>query len=147
MSHVGRLLYVAHDRVDIGFATKELCRRMTAPRRVDFEALKRTFRYLSSRKVLVYVYDCKISDLESVTTYVDSDYGGCAESRKSTTGVCVLAGKAPLVVLSRTQSVVALSSAEAEVMAMASGVQELLYWPRQESNRVCTASIPARKQE
>jgi len=126
MKHCGRLLYIAQDRCDICFAVKEISRRMTAPRPSDMEAIKRVFRYLSSRLTLTYVYDCTLTDLERPVTYVDSDWAGCQESRKSTTGVLVAIGKSPVVCFSRTQSVVALSSAEAEIMALAAGCQEAL---------------------
>jgi len=126
MKHCGRLLYIAQDRGDVCFSVKEISRRMTSPRPSDMEAIKRVFRYLSSRMSLTYVYDNTLSELERPVTFVDSDWAGCQESRKSTSGVLVVIGKSPVVCFSRTQSVVALSSAEAEIMALAAGCQEAL---------------------
>jgi len=97
MRHCGRLLYIARDRSDICFAVKEISRRMVSPRPSDMEAIKRCFRYLSSRKLLTYEYDVDETDVERPLTYVDSDWAGCQESRRSTTGVLVCIGKAPVL--------------------------------------------------
>lgn len=127
MKHCGPLLYIAQDRSDCCFAVKEISRRMINPRPSDMEAIKRCFRYLSSRMTLTYEYDVDETDGERPLTYVDNDRAGCQESRKSTSGILVTIGKAPMVCSSRTRSVVALSSAESEIMALAAGCQEALF--------------------
>ena len=43
---VARANYLAQDRADIGFAVKELCRKMAKPTVSDWEALERLGRYL-----------------------------------------------------------------------------------------------------
>ena len=63
--------------------------------------------------------------------HVDSDHGGDLQSRKSTTGyVFVLVGKygtrVVLTGLSKLQSVVALSTAEAEITAILMAAKRLL---------------------
>eukprot|EP00973_Karenia_brevis_P032947 4548565-Karenia_brevis.AAC.1 len=47
-SNVMRLAYLAQDRLDIKFASKELARCMQAPNRWDFMQLKRVVRYLKN---------------------------------------------------------------------------------------------------
>jgi hypothetical protein len=52
---------------------------------------------------------------EVIDTFADSDWAGCKESRKSTTGGCIMRGKHCLKVWCKKQTVIALSSAEAEL--------------------------------
>eukprot|EP00971_Amphidinium_carterae_P152713 3026955-Amphidinium_carterae.1 len=54
-------------------------------------------------------------DIES---YADSDWAGCNATRKSTSGAITTCWGSPLLHISRTQSTIALSSAEAELYAM-----------------------------
>ncbi len=52
-SGTARANYLAMDRPDLAFATKELCRRMAAPRVQDWVALERLTRYLAAEPRLV----------------------------------------------------------------------------------------------
>ena len=45
-----RAMFLAQDRTDIGFAVKELSRRMSKPRQIDMKELKRLGRYLIGRE-------------------------------------------------------------------------------------------------
>ena len=53
----------------------------------------------------------------SLDAYSDSDWGGDLVTRRSTSGGCILRGDHLLMHWSRTQQVVSLSSAEAELVA------------------------------
>ena len=67
-------------------------------------------------------------DEKPVTGFSDADWGGDPEDRHSTTGnVFVLAGGA-VSWLSKKQAVVALSTSEAEYMALSLAVQEALWF-------------------
>ena len=89
-SGTARANYLAMDRVDLSFATKELCRRMSAPRRSDMKASTRVVRYLVSEPRVVYCYPWQgVADLK---VYVDTDFAGCLLSRKSTSGGCAPGG-------------------------------------------------------
>ena len=46
--------YLAQDRGDISYATKELCREFSQPTKKSFERLKRVGRYLAGHKRLAY---------------------------------------------------------------------------------------------
>ena len=48
-----RCNYLTSDRQDVSFATKELCRSMSAPTEVDMVALKHLCRFLKGRPRLV----------------------------------------------------------------------------------------------
>ena len=57
--------------------------------------------------------------------YSDSDWAGCSETRKSTSGGCILLQGVPIHGWSRTQSIVALSSGEAEYVALTVAAAEV----------------------
>jgi hypothetical protein len=59
--------------------------------------------------------------------FVDSDWSGCPDSHRSTTGFTLMLNGAAVAWKSKRQSVVALSSAEAEFMAASALVQKVIY--------------------
>ena len=63
---------------------------------------------------------------EELEVYTDSDWAGCKESRKSTSGGIVSFGSHVVKSWSVTQKVIATSSAEAEYYAMVKGTSNAL---------------------
>jgi hypothetical protein len=59
--------------------------------------------------------------------YCDSDWGGCLDTRRSTTGYMICINGGVISWSSKRQPTVALSSAEAEYMAMSAAAQELVW--------------------
>ena len=59
--------------------------------------------------------------------FVDSDWAGCPDSRRSTSGYALMLNGAAISWKSKRQSVVALSTAEAEFIAASTMVQEVIY--------------------
>ncbi len=60
--------------------------------------------------------------------YVDSDCAGCPDTRRSTSGFVLMLNGAAVTWKSKRQSVVALSTAEAEASSIISSmVQEVVY--------------------
>ena len=123
-SFAARANYLALDRPDIGQATKELCRRMSAPRPADLKALQRVARYLAGAGRVVYEYPWQVKPVLSV--YTDSDFAGCVASRLSTSGGAVLLGSHLLKHWASTQKKITLSSGEAELGAVVRGFSEAL---------------------
>ena len=117
---VARLNYLAQDRSDIGYATKELCRKMSKPTEKDWIALKRIGRYLKGRTRVVTTmgYD---GGGEGIVVWTDTDYAGCQRTRKSTSGGVVTIGGRLIKTWSNSQGVIALSSGEAEFYGIVKG--------------------------
>ena len=88
---VARAVYLTQDRTDIGFATKELARRMSKPRMKDWASLKIMARYLIGRERSIIIYNYQAPQQE-VDVWVDTDYAGCKETRTSTSGGVMLIG-------------------------------------------------------
>ncbi|KAH7420982.1 hypothetical protein KP509_13G034500 [Ceratopteris richardii] len=119
---IGKFRYlVSCTRPDLCFAVNFLSRFMHAPTRPHWHSLKRCIHYLQATKHfgLLYHKSSNPSPTLHLTGWSDSDWGGEISSRKSTAGgVFVFAG-ASISWFSKKQGAVALSSAEAEFVALA----------------------------
>ena len=82
---VARANYLAADRPDLMYATKELCRGMARPTRAHWHRLKRFGRYLVGSPRTVVKYDSQGHEKE-ITGYSHSDWAGCRVTGKSTSG-------------------------------------------------------------
>ena len=118
-----RANYLALDRPECAYATKELCRFFASPTKTGVEQLKRLVRYLVGAPRLVWCFGLQ-SDSASLTTFVDTDFGGCHVTRRSTSGGAALRGDHLIKHWSTTQSTVALSSAEAELTGICKGASQ-----------------------
>ena len=119
-----RANYLAQDRADFSFACKEVCREMSEPKSGSWERLKRTVRYGLHMPRLVHHYRWQTAG--EIETYVDSDWAGCVLTRKSTSGGAIMLGDHLVKHWSSTQSVLALSSTEAELYALVKGAGQAL---------------------
>ena len=117
-----RVNYMAQDNPCVQFSAKEICRAMSKPRLSDFQRLKKLARFLMGMREVRWKYPWQ-SEAEgrNIEIYVDSDWAGCAETRRSTSGGAILVGRRALKTWSTTQPVVALSSGETEYYAMVDG--------------------------
>ena len=120
-----RANFLAQDRVDVSFSSKELCREFAVPNEVSFGKLKRLGRYCVGRPRLVYHFPFQ-SPVEHIDTYVDTDFAGCAVTRRSTSGGVSTIGSCCVKHWSKTQSTIALSSGEAELGGIAYGTAQAL---------------------
>jgi hypothetical protein len=123
-SFAARANYLAMDRPDLSQATKELCRRMSAPKAADLQALGRVARYLVGAARVVYEYPWQHGPV--LRAFSDSDFAGCVASRLSTSGGAALLGQHLLKHWASTQKKITLSSGEAELGAVVRGFSEVL---------------------
>ena len=129
---VGQLLWLSNLRMDIMYAIKELSRGLASPTTDHWAKLKHLLRYLSGTKDYVQELcpKLRLSEKHSsldVHTYVDSDWAGDPDSRRSTSGVAAYLLGVNLQSHSRTQQTIALSSGEAALYAIGAGAADSLF--------------------
>jgi len=86
-----RISYMALDRADLAFSEKEVSRGMANPTQGDVVRLKRVIRYLMGSPRVVNIFRWQQPE-SALTVYSDSDWAGCAKTRKSSSGGMILRG-------------------------------------------------------
>ena len=125
---VGALTYLSTStRPDIAFAVSCLGQFNNCFGAEHWRAAKRVLRYLKGTSDVGLVYG---STPDSLRSFVDSDWGSCTEDRRSFTGFLFLLHGSPISWDSRKQRTVALSTTEAEYMALSECAKEAIYLQR-----------------
>ncbi|XP_022023573.1 uncharacterized mitochondrial protein AtMg00810-like [Helianthus annuus] len=122
-SLAGALQYLTFTRPEISYAVQQVCMYMHSPRIDHWNALKRIIRYLKGTASFGLTLG-SLGDL-SLRAYTDTDWAGCPDTRRSTSGYCVYLGSNLLSWSSKRQAVVSRSSAEAEYRGVANVIAEL----------------------
>lgn len=126
---VGSLLYIATvSRPDIAASIGFLCRCVESPTENHWKAVKRVIRYLAT--TIDKCLRLSSTSETDLVCFVDADWAGSRIDRKSTTGYVFQLGGCTIAWTSRKQSIVALSSTEAEYVSASEASKELL-WLRQ----------------
>lgn len=122
---IGRLLYVAGStRPDIAFAVSSLSRFNQKPHDMHMQAARRVLRYLKGTIDLGIKYT---KTGKQLFAHSDADYANCKLDRKSYTGYIVVLAGGPVSWEARKQPTVALSTTEAEYMAITSAAREIMF--------------------
>jgi hypothetical protein len=128
---VGALMYLAIvTRADIAYTVGVLCRFMANPGVNHWKAVKHLFRYLAGTTDDWLTYAPDPSMPEPFVTFSDADHAGNPDNGCSTSGYVVKMGTGAVSWSSKLQSIVALSTTEAEFVAAVSAGQEAI-WMRQ----------------
>jgi hypothetical protein len=98
---------------------------MRAPTTNHWAAVKRILRYLN--ETINYGHTITPSSSLNITAYSDSDWAGCPDDHKSTTGYLVFLGSNLISWSSKKQTTVARSSMEAEYRGLATVTAEVLW--------------------
>ena len=114
---------LALDRPECAYATQELCSFFATPTTTSVEQLKRWVKYLVGAPRLVWAFNFQ-SSANKLTTFVDTDFGGCHVTRRSTSGGAAMRGEHLIKHWSTTRSTVALSSAETEPTGICKGASQ-----------------------
>jgi hypothetical protein len=121
-SLAGALQYLTFTRPDISYAVQQVCLHMHAPRTEHMLALKRILRYVQG--TLTFGLHLSPSTITQLISYTDADWGGCPDTRRSTSGYCVFLGDNLISWSSKRQPTLSRSSAEAGYRGVANVVSE-----------------------
>ncbi|MGH3053588.1 MAG: reverse transcriptase domain-containing protein, partial [Gaiellaceae bacterium] len=132
-SIIGMLMFLqANTRPDISFAVHQCARFTHCPKRLHEEAVKHICRYLQRTKDKGIIF--KPTKSFALDCYVDADFAGlwryeddqdpvCVRSR---TGYVLIFGGCPLLWVSKLQTEIALSTTEAEYIALSQSMRDVL---------------------
>jgi len=128
ISLAGSLIYLSTcTRPDISFAVSTLSRFSAAPSAAHWEASKRVLLYLKANKNLGLCYKYDPTQEFKLEIYSDASFGECKLSRRSQSGVAVLAGGSLVSWISKRQITPAISTGEAEYQALGAAARETLW--------------------
>ena len=125
---IGSLLYLTASRPDIMFAVCLCARFQACPKETHLKAVKHILRYVKGTTDFGLWYP-KSSHFDLIG-FSDADFAGCTLDRKSTSGTCHFLGPCLTSWSSKKQNSVALSTAEAEYVAVGNCVAQVL-WMKQ----------------
>ncbi|THH07313.1 hypothetical protein EW145_g3454 [Phellinidium pouzarii] len=125
---VGALMYLAvATRPDISYAVGVLARFSSNPGPSHWKAAKHLCRYLQGTKDMKLTYTPDPHAPELFTTFSDADHGGDEDNRRSTSGMVVKMGTGAISWASRLQTIVTLSTTEAEYISAVQSGQEIIW--------------------
>ena len=127
---VGALQYLSvGTRPDITFTVSQLTRYIKNPSPIHWKALQRCYQYLSSTKSLCLQYTTPPTNADPSTFptgYSDSD-GMTSADRKAISGYAFILNGGAISWSSKRQSLVALSTTEAEYVALTHAAKEAIW--------------------
>lgn len=124
-SAIGSLMYATVcTRPDIAQAVGVVSRYMSCPGKQHWEAVKWILRYLRGTAGYALYFRKNNSGLQG---YVDADMAGDLDGRKSTTGYVYTMGGTAISWVSKLQKIVALSTTEAEYVAVTEASKEMVW--------------------
>nr|GFA95316.1 retrotransposon protein, putative, unclassified [Tanacetum cinerariifolium] len=129
---IGTLLYLTASRPDLQFAICMCSRYQAWPTEKHVHAVKRIFRYLRGtiHRGLWYLKDSSVA----LTAFADADHVGCQDTCRSTSGSVQFLGERLISWSSKRQKSAAISSMEAEYIAL-SGCCAQILWMRSQLHR------------
>jgi hypothetical protein len=127
-SLAGALQYLTITHPDLAYGVHQACLYMHDPREPHFSLIKRLLRYVKG--TLDFGLHLSASSASSLTAYSNTDWAGCPDTRRSTSGFCVYLGDNLVSWSSKRQTTVSRSNVEAEYRDVAHAVAECC-WIRQ----------------
>nr|GEW87123.1 uncharacterized mitochondrial protein AtMg00810-like [Tanacetum cinerariifolium] len=122
-----QLLKDRHIILDLIYAVCLCARYRAKPTKNHLNAVKRIFRYLKGTINMGFWYSKDVG--MSLTAYSDADHAGCQDTRRSTSGSTQFLGDKLVSWSSKKQTSTAISSTEAEYIAL-SGCCAQILWMR-----------------
>ena len=119
------VMYLAQNtRYDVMYSTCQLARVMSKPSKVHMGAAKHLLRYLAGTLDFSLVYK---KGRFKLTAFSDSNWGNNPDNGKSTSCYIMMFCKAPVSFRSGVQSLTAMSTMEAELVAAALAIREAVF--------------------
>ena len=112
-------------RPDIAYAVSAVGRYNSNPTQSHMDAVDHIFAYLAATASKGPTY--RRSATLNLEGYVDSDFAGCPDTRKSTTGWIFLLGGTAISWKSKRQTINTTSTCEAEYVALSEAAKEAMY--------------------
>ena len=122
---IGSLMYLVHMRSDICYTVNALSQFMLDPKHIHLIAAKHILRYV--RGTITYGLRYTSSSRVLLSGYSDSNWGGSAVDRKSTSGCCFSMGSTMISWSSRKQDSIAQSTTEAKYMVASDACKEVVW--------------------
>ncbi|GJS53744.1 retrovirus-related pol polyprotein from transposon TNT 1-94 [Tanacetum coccineum] len=124
-SKIGSLMYLTSSRPDLVQAVCYCARYQARPTQKHLKEVKRIFKYLKGTINMGLWYP-KDSGFE-LTAFSDADHAGCLDTRKSTSGGIQFLGDKLVSWMSKKQNCTAMSSAEAEYVALFASCAQVMW--------------------
>ena len=124
------LLYLLkHSRPDIGNAVRELTKVLDKPTPAAFKEMKRVIKFvLDTANYGLRIEPTSLDDDHwTMVGFSDSDWAGDKDTRLSISGFVIFILGVPISFRSKQQKSVALSSSEAEYVAMSEAAKEIKF--------------------
>jgi hypothetical protein len=124
---VGKCMYLCTcTRADIAYAVRELAKFMSNFGAKHYEAAKHLLRYLQGTRSRGIIYGDAPTSYPIFKAFADSDWA-MSEGRKSVSGYLIECANGPVTWSSKQQTVVALSSCEAEYLSCSHCARQVLW--------------------
>ena len=130
-SGVGTLLYlVKHSRPDIANVVRELSKVLDCPTQAAFNEMKRAIKFVLDTEDYGLRIEPKFGGTNQewdIVAFSDSDWAGDKQTRISVSGFAIFLLGVPISWKSKAQRSVALSSSEAEIVALSEAAKEIKF--------------------
>ena len=124
-SIISSLLYLTASRADVSFSVGVCARFQVALKESHMTAVKRIIRYVYGTSDYGIWYSRDSNDC--LAGYLDADWAGCVDDRKSTSGRCFYLENNLVSLMSMKENSVSLSTVEAEYIITGSCYAQLLW--------------------
>lgn len=125
---VGGFIYLVNTKPDLAYSVGMVSRYMSNPTKFHFSVAKRILRYISGTLDFGLWYE-HVS-VFNLIGFSDSDWAGSMEDRKSTSGSVFILGSTAITWSSKKQHVTALSTTEAEYIAVTASACQAIWLQR-----------------
>lgn len=137
---IGSMMYVVTtSRPDLMYGIAYLCRVLDKPIEQTWKAAKRMLNYLKGTREIGLEY--KKSNNITIEGYSDADWGGHKLDRNSVSGSIIFYPGNPISWFSKKQACMALTTTEAEYIAAALMVQDLINLRRILTNLIIEGKV------